>query len=307
VSRLHEAVEDYLSIRRALGYKLDTHGRLLADFVSYLEQAAATTVTTDLALAWAKRPADASPAWWAARLSMARSFARYLATLDPATQVPPADLLPHRTRRSTPYLYSDAEIAALLTAAGALSPPFRAATYTTLFGLLAATGLRVGEAIRLGRDDIDVEAGMLLVKQSKFNKSRQLPLQPSTLAALRSYAHQRDQHYPRPKTSCFFISTAATQLIYNNVRAVFGDLTGAIRVGPPSRVRRPRIHDLRHSFAVATLLDWYRAGVDVDARLPLLSAYLGHAEPAATYWYLQAAPALLTLAAERQDATVGEL
>jgi integrase len=176
VSRLHEAVEDYLSIRRALGYKLDTHGRLLADFVSYLEQAAATTVTTELALACAKRPADASPAWWAARLSMARSFARYLATLDPANQVPPADLLPHRTRRSTPYLYSDAEIAALLTAAGALSPPFRAATYTTLFGLLAATGLRVGEAIRLGRDDIDVEH----VRIGQVDQRQALAHQPTT-------------------------------------------------------------------------------------------------------------------------------
>jgi integrase len=212
--------------------------------------------------------------------------------------------LPHRARRSTPHLYSDAEISALLSAAGGLRPPFRAATYTTLFGLVATTGTRVGEAIRLGRDDVDVEAGLLLVKQSKFNKTRLLPLHPSVVNVLTSYARQRDQFYPQPKTATFFVSTAGTQLIYNNVRAVFGDLTTDATVWP-SPARRRRIHELRHSFAVATLLDWYRAGIDVDARLPLLSAYLGHVDPAATYWYLHAAPALLGLAAQRLDA-IGE-
>jgi integrase len=300
VSRLDEALADYLSIRRTLGYKLETHGRLLADFVSYLERAGQTEVTTDLALAWATRPSQARPAWWAARLSMVRQFAIYLATLDPATQVPSTDLLPHRARRSTPDLYSDYEISALLSAAASLRAPFRAATYTTLFGLLAVTGMRVGEALRLGRDDLDDRAGLLLVKQSKFNKSRPLPLHPSVVNALTSYARQRDRLHPRPKTARFFVSAAGTQLIYNNVRVVFGQLTTDGTTWP-SRTRRPRIHGLRHSFAVATLLDWYRAGVDVDARLPLLSAYLGHVDPAATYWYLQAAPALLALAAQRLD------
>jgi integrase/recombinase XerD len=301
VSRLGEALADYLSIRRALGYKLDTHGRLLADFVSYLDRAGHTTVTTDLALAWAARPTHATPAWWAARLAMVRQFAAYQAALDPATQVPPADLLPHRTRRSTPDLCSDAEISDLLSAAARLRPPFRAATYTTLFGLLAVTGMRVGEALRLGRDDLDDGAGQLLVKRSKFNKSRLLPLHPSVVNRLTSYARQRERLHPRPKTVTFFASTAGTQLIYNNVRVVFGQLTTDATTWT-SRPRRPRIHGLRHSFAVATLLDWYRAGVDVDARLPLLSAYLGHVDPAATYWYLQAAPALLALAAQRLDA-----
>jgi integrase len=201
----------------------------------------------------------------------------------------------------TPRLYSDTEISGLLSAAGSLRPPFRAATYTTLFGLLAATGMRVGEAIRLGRDDIDVEAGLLLVKQSKFNKTRLLPLHPSVLTALTSYARQRERLFLQPKTAAFFVSTAGTQLIYNNVRAVFSDLTTHATAGP-WQAGRHRIHDLRHSFAVATVLDWYLAGIDVDARLPLLSAYLGHVDPAATYWYLQAAPALLALAAQRLDA-----
>jgi integrase len=301
VSRLGEALVDYLSIRRALGYKLDAHGRLLADFVSYLDRAGQTAVTTDLALAWATRPRQATPAWWAARLSMVRQFAAYLATLDPATQVPSTDLLPHRARRNTPDLYSDREISALLCAAASLRPSFRAATYTTLFGLLAVTGMRVGEALRLGRDDLDDRAGLLLVKQSKFNKTRLLPLHPSVLSVLTSYARQRDRLHPRPKTATFFVSTAGTPLIYNNVRAVFGQLTTDTTAWP-SRPRRPRIHGLRHSFAVATLLDWYQTGVDVDARLPLLSAYLGHVDPTATYWYLQAAPALLALAALRLGA-----
>jgi integrase/recombinase XerD len=301
VSRLGEALVDYLSIRRALGYKLDAHGRLLADFVSCLDRAGQTAVTADLALAWATRPRQATPAWWAARLSMVRQFATYVATLDPATQVPPTDLLPHRVRRSTPDLYSDREISALLTAASRLRTPFRAATYTTLFGLLAATGMRVGEALRLGRNDLDEQKELLLVEQSKFNKTRLLPLHRSVGNALASYAWLRDRLHPRPKTATFFVSTAGTQLIYNNVRVVFGELTADATVWAP-RTRRPRIHGLRHSFAVATLLDWYRAGVDVDARLPLLSAYLGHVDPAATYWYLQAAPALLALAAQRLDA-----
>jgi integrase len=301
VNRLGEALTDYLSIRRALGYKLDTHGRLLADFVSYMDRAGRTIVTTDLALAWATRPTHATPAWWAARLSMVRQFAAYLATLDPATQVPPTDLLPHRARRSTPDLYSDVEISALLSSAGNLRPSFRAATYTTLFGLLAATGMRVGEAIGLGRDDIDIEPGLLLVKKSKFNKTRLLPLHPSVVDALTSYVRYRDRVHPRPKAATFFVSIAGTQLIYNNVRLVFGDLIADASTWT-SLARRPRIHGLRHSFAVATLLDWYRAGIDVDASLPLLSAYLGHVDPAATYWYLQAAPALLTLTAQRLDA-----
>jgi integrase/recombinase XerD len=301
VSRLRQAVEDYLQIRRALGYKLATPARLLADLVADLEQAGSTKLSIDLALAWACKPSATSPAWWAARLSVARGFASYLATLDPATEVPPADLLPHRTHRRTPRPYSDADTTALLAAAATLTPPLRAATYTTLFGLLVVSGLRVGEAIRLGRDDIDFDLGLLTVTRSKFNKSRQLPLHRSTVTALDSYARRRDRLCPHPKASSFFVSTAGTRLIYNNVRAVFLDLTARIGIGPGPAGQPPRIHDLRHGFAVATLLDWYQAGLDVDARLPLLSAYLGHAEPAATYWYLQAAPALLTLAAERLD------
>jgi integrase len=309
VSGLAQAVQDYVALRRAMGYKLDTPARLLADFAGLLERSGATTVTIQAALEWAMKPADASPAWWAARLSMVRGFAIYLATLDPATEIPPAGLLPHRTHRPTPRLYSGAGITGLLAAAGRLTPPLRAATYTTLFGLLAVTGLRVGEAIRLDRNDIDPDDGLLTVRRSKFNTSRQLPLHPSTSTALTSYAQLRDRLHPSPRAATFFISTRATALIYNNVRGVFRHLARDLdaRNGVEPHPARARINDLRHGFAVTTLLDWHAAGVDVDAHLPLLSAYLGHADPAATYWYLQAAPELMAVVAERLDNASGAL
>jgi integrase/recombinase XerD len=309
VSGLAQAVQDYVTLRRAMGYKLDTPARLLPDFADVLERSGATTVTIQAALEWAMEPADASPAWWAARLSMVRGFAVYLATLDPTTQIPPAGLLPHRTHRPTPQLYSRADIVHLLAAAGRLTPPLRAATYTTLLGLLAVTGLRVGETIRLDRDDIDPDDGLLTVRRSKFNTSRQLPLHCSTSTALTSYAQLRDRLCPSPRAATFLVSTRGTALIYNNVRAVFRHLVGGLdrRAGVQPHPSRVRINDLRHSFAVTTLLDWHAAGVDVDARLPLLSAYLGHADPAATYWYLQAAPELMAVVAERLDSASGTL
>jgi len=305
VNGLRQSVEDYVALRRAMGYKLQATARLLADFASFMERSGATTVTSDAALGWAMSPAHASASWWAARLGVVRGFAAYLATLDPATEVPAVGLLPHRTHRPIPYLFTEADVATLLTGAGALAPPLRAATYTTVFGLLATSGLRVGEVIRLGRGDVDLDDGLLTVRLGKFDKSRELPLHPTTTRALSSYAHLRDRLCPHPRAGTFFVSTAGTALIYNNVRAVFLDL--ANRLDPPATTRRrPRIHDLRHTFAVTTLLEWYRAGLDVDAHLPLLSAYLGHTDPAATYWYLQAAPELLAVSAERLETTTGE-
>ena len=302
MSGLRDALEDYLALRRSLGFKLERPGQLLAGFVSFAEQAGAATVTTELALAWATAPADADPAWWRLRLAAVRPFARYLAAVIPGTEVPPAGLLPGpASRRAVPYLYSPAEITALMAAAGAIRTPLRAATYQTLIGLLAVTGMRAGEAIRLDRPGTDLQAGLLTIRQSKFGKSRQLPLHPSAVAALAGYAALRHRHHPRPATPAFFLSTAGTRLIYKNVHRTFHQLTrqAGLRPRPPSC--RPRIHDLRHSFAVATLLSWYRDGGDVAARLPLLSAWLGHADPGSTYWYLTGTPELLALAAQRLD------
>jgi integrase len=301
MNALRHKVDDYLSLRRALGYKLEDHGRLLPGFVDYLDQAGVTTVTIEAALAWATLPQGVQPYRWKQRLTVVRGFARYLQTLDPGTQVPPSDLLAYRRQRPPPYLFGEADIVGLLAAAGALSHPLRAATHRTLFGLLAVTGMREGEALRLDRGDVDLDAGLLAIRKTKFNKSRLLPLHASTVTALRGYARDRDRLCPRPGQPSFFVSTRGTRVADRRVRTVFAALIDQVGLLPRFGSRRPRVHDLRHSFAVTTLLDWYRDGLDVAARMPLLSAYLGHTSPTSTYWYLQAAPELLTLAAGRLE------
>lgn len=297
---LQDHLADYLALRRGLGYRLCRPGQMLPGFVSYLEAAGAATVTTGLALAWATAPAGADPAWWRQRLSAVRGFARYLVPLIPGTEVPPRILLPGpSSRRAVPYLYSAAEVAALLAAAGKIRTPLRAATYQTLIGLLAVTGMRVGEAISLDRTDLDAGQGLLTIRGSKFGKSRQLPLHASVLQALAGYAGRRESACRRPATPAFFVSVTGTRLICNNVHFTFHQLTRTAGLHPRSAACRPRVHDLRHTFAVTTLARWYADGGDVAARLPLLSAWLGHTDPAGTYWYLTGTPELLALAAAR--------
>jgi integrase/recombinase XerD len=306
MTALHESLSDYLRIRRHLGYKLECAERLLSGYLEYLETRGERLVTTETALAWATLPTGRSVQWWAFRLSQVRCFARYLHGLDPAHQVPPADLLPRRTRRSTPYLYSDQEIAALLDATGTLKLPLQRATYRTLIALLSVTGMRVGEALRLDRRDLDLRHGTLTVRQSKHGKSRLLPLHASTVRALRRYLRQRDQHPRAAEIEAVLMSTRGVRVDHSDVNRTFRELLKRAGIGSRSASCRPRPHDLRHSFAVSTLLDWYRAGVDVPARLPLLSTYLGHTQPRDTYWYLQAAPELLALAAGRLERFLGE-
>ena len=303
MSDLRAELDNYLALRRALGFKLRRAGLLLADFISYLEANGTDTITTENAFAWASLPANASSDWWGYRLSVVRAFARHLHAIDPVHDVPPTGLLPAKTHRATPYLYSDANIAALMAAARQLRSPLRAATFETLVGLLAVTGLRIGEALRLDRDDIDLAGGVLRIRQTKFGKSREVPLHPSTVEALAAYALRRDELRPRPREQAFFVSTAGTRLLYCNAHLAWLDLVRRARLGPRSATCRPRPHDLRHSFAVRTLLGWYRDGADVAACMPLLSTYLGHVHPGNTYWYLSAAPELLTLVAARLDAT----
>jgi len=298
---LHEAVGDYLAIRRAMGFKLYNHARLLPRFAAFLEERGAATVTTELAVAWARLPADQHPNLWAKRLSIARLFAAYMQTLDPATEVPPADLLPLRQRRATPYLYRDDEIAALLAAAGRLGPALRALTHRTLIALLAVTGLRIGEAVGLDRGDVDVAGGLLVVRNGKFGKARELPLHPTAVRALRGYLRERDRLCPLPATPALFVTHQAGRLRTGRAQTTFRALVVAAGLEPRSGSCRPRLHDLRHTFAVRTLLDAYRSGGDVRARLALLSTYLGHADPRDTYWYLSAAPELLAVAAERLE------
>jgi integrase len=299
---LAEHLSDYLAMRRALGFKLHRPGALMAQFVDYLDSIEATVITIETALAWATQPETASVYWRSMRLAAVRLFATYMANVDPATQVPPADLLPHPRLRATPYLYTSREISALMAAAqNSTSVPLVGANYRTLIGLLAVTGMRIGEAINLDRDDLDLQHGVLVVRHGKFDKSRELVLHPSATAALGKYAVVRDRIQPSAGTPAWFVSERGTRLNYKNVHERFHRLTQTVGLVPSSPTCRPRIHDLRHTFAVNTLLRWYRAGVDVQARLPLLSTYLGHVHPGCTYWYLTAVPELLQLAAQRLD------
>ncbi len=303
MSPLHLRLEQYLAIRRAMGFKMERHEKLLGQFADFLVARDASTLTIEHALAWATSPVNADPRWWAARLSIVRGFAVHLHSLDPAHQVPPQGLIRHGARGTVPYLYADDQIAALVRAASQLPGfPLRAATYQTLFGLLAVTGMRVGEAIRLDRDDFDVRLGLLTVRDTKFGKSRQLPLHPTVTASLEEYLDQRDDLLPHPRTGALLLSTKGFRLRYQRVWDTFHRLLGPAGLTPRSPASPPTIHGMRHGFAVATLLGWYRQGADVQAMLPRLSTYLGHADPKHTYWYLSAAPELLALAAERLDA-----
>ena len=298
MTRLREALDDYLAVRRTLGFKLKNASYLLPKFVTHLEQEGATTITTELALAWAREPVD-NPIQWSERLKAVRGFARHLQSLDAHSEVPPAYVLPARRSRSSPYLYSASDIAKLMQTARQLGPPLRAATYETLIGLLACTGLRVSEAIGLDRDDVDYQNGLLIVRASKFGKSRGVALHPSTIAALQTYAGLRDQAAPHSPGPSFFVSMRQTRPSYRTINYTFVGLAKLAGIGPHSANGQVRLHDLRHTFAVRTLLEWYRAGVDVQAKLPVLSTYLGHIDPKSTYWYLSAAPELLALAGLR--------
>ena len=303
MSALRAAAGDYLAMRHALGFKLTTQGRHLMSFVRFCEERSADHVTADLAVQWATQVTRGSgnEVYQARRLDVVRIFARHLQALDPATEVPPEDVLARRYLRIQPYLYSLQEIAALMTAAGALRPALRAATWRTLIGLLAVTGMRQGEACRLLCDDADLETGTLVIRDSKFGKSRLVFLHPTAVAALRSYERARDQAFPEPEAVTFLVNSRGRPLNGHNLPHTFAPLAVAAGLQVPPGQRAPRLHDLRHAFTVATLLDWYRDGQNVQARLPLLSTWLGHADPKSTYWYLQAVPELLALAASRLE------
>jgi len=303
MSELHTALAEYHELRRALGFKVRASGSLLRKFVSFAEQEGAEVITRDLALRWAMQPAHAQPAHWARRLAMVRGFAKYRSAFDPRTEIPPSGLLPHRYRRKPPYIYTEEEISRLLRSAQQIPSPkgLRAATYSTLFGLLAATGMRMGEPLALDRDDVDMRQGVLTIREAKFGKSRLVPIHRSTQGALRDYARRRDQVCPQPKAPGFFLSERGTRLTQWTVRRVFVQLSRQIGLRGPSDSRGPRLHDLRHRFAIQTLIEWYRAGLDVEQHMPELAAYLGHRHVNDTFWYLSAVPELLRLAIARLE------
>jgi integrase/recombinase XerD len=302
---LRVALRDYLQVRRSLGFKLESDERLLETFIGFLERNGVARVTTEQALCWAKLPQDARPYHWRKRLGVVRLFARYLATIDPGTEIPSKDLLPATRQRLAPHIYSPAEIAALMGAARALRPPPRAATFETLIGLLACSGLRLGEALSLDREDVGLGNGALRVR-GKQGKQRDVPLHCSTVEALSRYADLRDHHWTQPSTAAFFLSRLGVRLTVAAVHNTFPKLLHEAGLEGRGHRARPRPHDFRHAFAVSTLLDWHHAGVEVDRKLPLLTTYLGHQDPANTYWYLQATPELLALVAQRLDGIFGE-
>lgn len=305
MSTPREALGDYLRIRRQLGFELARAGRDLEDFVGFLEQAGAERVTAELALRWATRPADVSPHYWRMRLGTVRGFARYLATLDPSSEVPHQDLLPGTYTRVAPYLYSEAEIDALMSATGMFGPALLRATYRTMIGLMASTGIRIGEALGLDRHDVDLTDGALHVRVAKQCKQREVPLHPTTTDALREYARVRDRRAPVCETPAFFLTHQGRRVDQKQFNKNFARLIQRIGLEGRGHRKRPRPHDIRHTFAVRTLLNWYRDGADVQRELPRLSTYLGHAEPLYTYWYLQAAPELLQQIGQRLETELG--
>ena len=303
MSTLRQALDDYLALRHAMGFKLSEARIRLPQFVDFLDRQGATFITTEWAVQWATQPRHVQPAEWARRLRWVRGFARYHRAIDPRTEIPPTQLLPYRPQRRAPYLYRDDEIAQLLEAASHLpsATGLRAHTYTAVFSLLVVTGMRISEVVGLDNDAIDLKDGLLTIRHSKFRKSRCLPLHRTTQQALGRYVEHRDQVYPIPKSPSFVVSEKGIRLTQWAVRDTFIKLSRQIGLRGPSDSHGPRLHDFRHRFAIQTLIRWYQEDIDVERHLPELSTYLGHVKVSDTYWYLSATPELLGLAARRLE------
>jgi integrase len=303
---LRDALSEYLELRRGLGFKMHDAGLQLPRFVSFMEQRGVPHITSALALQWAQQSATVHPAEWARRLGFVRGFARWRSASDPATEVPAAALLPHRSTRARPYLYTDQEIERLLAAALAL-PTARPATllrpvqFHCLLGLLSVTGLRIAEALHLELRDVDLEQGVLTIRSAKHGRSRLVPIHASTAAVLAEYLRCRERVFG-PKCSTYvFASSTGNRLDGGAVHRTFYLLSRQVGLRGPTDSYGPRLHDLRHRFAVQTLLRWYATGEDVARKLPVLSTFLGHVHVADTYWYLSAWPELMAQAMVRLE------
>ena len=307
MNTLRQAVQEYLSLRRALGFKLHDAGKELLDFVAFMKRHRASYVTQELALAWAQQPVGVQPAHWAQRLSVVRGFARHRSATDPRTQIPAPGLLPFQPKRARPYLYSDDEIRRLLGAA--LNMPcryeraeLRPWTYYCLFGLLSVSGLRLGEARNLELQDVDLKAAVLTIRGTKFGKDRLVPLHTSTCHVLADYIGRRNRHWAaRPVSSYLFVSSWGNRLDSGDIHRTFYALSRQIGLRGAADSYGPRLHDMRHCFATNTLVRWYRSDQDPERRLPVLSAYLGHVHVADTQWYLSASPELMREAMRRLE------
>jgi integrase len=304
MSTLRQSLVDYLAVRRSLGFKLARTEKLLGQYVTYLEERGSAGITTELALAWATLP-QAGSAWSYARLSAVRRFAIHMRSIDPATEIPPTYILVQKKQRATPFLYAVADLSALADATKVLTPAYRSDTIRTLILLLSVTGMRIGEAIRLDVEDFDAAEGVLTVRNTKFGKTREVPLHPTTVTALCRHLGRSDRPVPSGGTSAVFLSTVGTRLNYNGVQQTFRRLVEQAGLQRRSAWCRPRLHDLRHSFAVNTILDGYRDGNLPGNRIALLATYLGHVDPTSTYWYLSAAPELMARACGRLETHLG--
>jgi integrase/recombinase XerD len=296
---LQDVVEEYIAMRRGLGYKLKYESKALVDFVSFLEREGSSYITIKLALCWALRPKNVQPAWRAKRLSYVRNFARYCSAIDPQTEIPPFDLLPCRYQRPIPQIYTNDQIIRLLDAAKNLPPvtSLRRWTYHYLFGLLSVTGLRLSEAINLDCDDVDLNNNMLTILETKFNKSRLVPIHTSTSIKLEEYIQRRDAFLQKRAGNRFFLSELGKPLKISTVLWTFRKLAAQIGLRSRSDCSGPRPHGFRHTFATNSLLTWYRDCLDVEQCMPRLSTFLGHANVTGTYWYLSSVPELLALTA----------
>jgi integrase/recombinase XerD len=312
---LRKAVDDYLELRRGLGFKLVRHETRVRQFIAFLERRKSTRITTQLALQFATENHQLHPKTQASRLSAVRGFARYQGGYDPRTEIPPLGLLPAKSWPARPYLYSEAEILRLLEAAknypswnrfpGPWWSRFQAQTFYCIFGLLAVTGMRIGEVLHLQPADIDWTEGVLTIHNAKFGKSRLVPLHSSTIQALATFVKHRDRFFrrlrPQPELSHFFVTSRGTRLQVTHLDRVFLFLSRQIGLRAPNARCGPRLHDFRHRFAIETLLRWYRDGEKVDRLLPVLSTYLGHTHVTGTYWYLRCTPELMAAAGERLE------
>src|ERR1700722_15085144 len=305
MNTLRQAVQEYLSLRRSLGFKLQDAGKGLIDFVTFMERHRTSHITRALALAWAQQPVNVQPAQWAQRLSFVRGFARYRSATDPRTQIPPQGLLPFQPKRARPYLYSDEEVRSLLHAA--LKMPcrwergqLRPWVYHCLFGLLSASGLRLGEARNLELQDVDLKAKVLTIRGAKFGKTRLVPLHATTCKVLANYIARRRRHWTgRAVSSYLFVSSWGNRLDSGDIHRTFYALSRQIGLRGASDSRGPRLYDMRHRFATNTLVQWYRSGQDPERRLPLLSTYLDHVHVSDTQWYLEGSPELMREAMQR--------
>lgn len=307
---LQQRIDDYLTERRRLGFQLRSHDTLLAGFARYVNaQSHQGALTSAIMVSWARQDLSrpTSPSAWANRLAKVRQFARYLKQFEPDTEIPEEAVFGSKSGRVTPHIFHEEEIVALLAAAYQLGPcgSLRPATYNTLFGLLASTGMRISEALHLHDSDVDLRHGVLSIRQTKFAKSRQLPVHPTTVEALENYRQKRAHYIPSTADMPFLISTCGQRLgqhlskrqPYRIFHALRDDL-GWINRGAHAA---PRIHDLRHTFAVRCMIRWYRDGIDIDQMILALSTYMGHTKIEHTYWYLTAVPELIALAAKRYE------